>query len=152
MDKAELIQCYATLLKELSEPAGSVVVSSSAALVLMGLRDNASKLTVNINENVFRMLANKYPVKRNKNINLRIQFNPLVYLHILAEDTGIVCIEGVYALSPRELLVHKRHLASLPTRREDRAARDKEEVKLLEQLMRNHTFTARSNLGSSLPA
>lgn len=149
MDKAELIQCYATLLEELNEPAGSVVVSSSAALVMMGLRDSASKLTVNINENVFRALGNKFQVKRNKNINLRIQYNPLVYLHILAEDTGIVCIEGVYVLSPRELLVHKRHLVSLPTRREDRAARDAQEIKKLEELMRNYTFTARSSLVSN---
>jgi hypothetical protein len=146
MRKEEVIARYQELVKELVEPAHNVVLSAGSASVMMGLRDETDDLDADVLPGVFKWACavKKATVIVEENVNDRIKYSDKVDLHILDEDRGRVCIEGVWVYSPQELLNQKRYLMRMPNRRAEKMLRDQLEVSQLEELIRKPKFTAKA--------
>lgn len=144
MDKESVIRQYKKLVEELGEQPHSVVLSSGAALVMMGIRDQTQDLDVDVPANIFKWLGNTRQVIAEEHCSPRIQYSPEVDVHELSEHTAVVCIAGVWMYSPGELLLQKRHLANLPTRPAHKREKDLLEITELEALKRSpQALTAR---------
>jgi hypothetical protein len=121
-----------------------VVLSAGAAGVMMGIREETEDLDADVLPNVFNWAALTKKLVIEKGISDRIAFSEKVDLHILDEDRGVVCIEGVWVYSPRELLNQKRALSSLSSRPMGKLVQDQVEITLLEELVKAPKFTARA--------
>lgn len=145
MNKTQMIARYKALLVEIKEDSHTVVLSGGAALVMLGLRERTSMLTVIIPPNLFNYLT--YTGKRinhRKHIEPFVQMNYVTRIHAGDEDTGVVCVDGIWILSPSELIKQKRILVKFPNRNPHRLRRDLEEIKLLEEMARSGKITARA--------
>jgi hypothetical protein len=143
MNKDQLIREYHKLVKELNEPAHRVVLSAGSALVMMGVRPCTNDMDVDIPGNVFRWASISRNVIHEENVSPRVAYNEFVDLHELSDNTGVVCIDGVWVYSPNELLLQKRHLASMPNRAPNKREKDLMEIVQLESLVRSPKLTAR---------
>lgn len=147
MDKAAVIERYRTLLNELDEPAHSVVLSAECALVLLGVRDRTGNVVADIPENLFRLYekSGKFTVREAaEGVDKSLKFDSDVDLNVLDDDRGVVCVGGIWAYSPGELLAQKRYLSKLPTRGEDKRAADLLDIVALETLTKGRSLTARA--------
>lgn len=147
MDKAAVVERYRTLLNELNEPAHTVVLSSESALVLLGVRVTSSDLDADIPENLFRLYekSGKFTVREaSEGASKFLEFDTGVNLNALDTDRGVVCVGGVWAYSPGELLAQKRYLSKLPERDEGKRAADLIDIVALETLTKGRSLTARA--------
>jgi hypothetical protein len=147
MDKAAVIERYRTLLNELNEPAHSVVLSSSSALVLLGVRMTTEELDADVPEGVFKMFerSGRFPVlEAAEGDSKHLKFDADVELNVLDTDRGVVCLGGVWSYSPSELLAQKRYLSKFPERSEGKRAADLLDIVALETLIKERSLTARA--------
>jgi hypothetical protein len=144
MRKEDVVAQYHQLVSALGESAHHVVLSAGAAAVMMGLRDETDDLDADVLPGVFKWVCTNKKVIVEENVNDRVKYSEHVDLHVLDEDRGIVCIEGVWVYSPRELLNQKRHLARMENRPYGKMVRDQIEITLLEELIKTPKFTARA--------
>lgn len=144
MNKARLIDKYHSTLAGLKEEAHGLVLSSGSALVLMGIRNNTSMLTGTVTPVVFKWLSNNHKVLQRRHIGSFIQLDYKTRIHGGDENTGVVCIDGIWCCSPFELLKQKRHMVNLPNRNPKRLLRDYEEIKILQDLVKSNRMTARA--------
>ncbi|WP_050470020.1 hypothetical protein, partial [Pseudomonas aeruginosa] len=119
---------------------------AGAALVVMGIREETSDLDVDVPTSVFNWASNKFGVIENETVNKRVQYTPLVDLHEYDENTGVVCIEGVWLYSPTELLKQKHWLTKLADRTDVKTQQDHRDIRQLETLTQSQPFTARALL------
>lgn len=143
MNKDQLVHEYQKLVKTLDEHPHHVVLSAGGALVMMGIRSETDDMDVDVNPNVFRLESKRHPYIAEENVNPRVVYNEFIDLHELSENTGVVCIEGVWVYSPSEMLYQKRHLASIPNRAPGKRERDLIEIGQLEELARSRRLTSR---------
>lgn len=143
MKRDQVIARYNALVQELKEDPHNVVLSAGAALVMMGVRDEAEDLDVDILGPVFRWVSGSKAVLLEEGFAERIEYAPGIDLHILDEDTGIVCVDGVWIYSPQSMLTQKRYLAKHPNRKEDKRVIDLMEIGVLEHMIKQSNFTAR---------
>lgn len=146
MNKAEVIERYRELVEDLTLPPHQVILSAGAALVVMGIREETSDLDVDVPTSVFNWASNKFGVIENETVNKRVQYTPLVDLHEYDENTGVVCIEGVWLYSPTELLKQKHWLTKLADRTDIKTQQDHRDIRQLETLTQSQPFTARALL------
>lgn len=144
MRKEDVIVQYHQLVSALGESPHHVVLSAGAAAVMMGLRDETDDLDADVLPGVFKWACTAKKLIVEDNVNDRIKYSEKVDLHILDEDRGVVCIEGVWVYSPRELLHQKKHLARMENRPYAKMIRDQIEITLLEELIKTPKFTARA--------
>lgn len=144
MNKAQLIDKYRCTLSCLMEEPHGLVLSGGSALVLMGIRTSTSMMSGAVIPSVFKWLSNKHTVLKRKHIGTFIQLDYKARIHEGSEDTGVVCIDGIWCCSPFELLKQKRHMANLANRNPKRLARDREEIKVLEGIVKSNRLTARA--------
>lgn len=144
MNKKQLIARYEALLKEIKEDSHTVVLSGGAALVILGLRERTSMLVAIIPPNLFNYLATKRHINHRKHIEPFIQMNYVTRIHSGDEDTGVVCVDGIWMLSPSELIKQRRKLVNFPNRNPHRLRRDLEEIRQLEDMARSSKITARA--------
>lgn len=143
MNKQQVITEYQKLVSELGELPHHVVLSAGAALVMMGIRKDTDDLDVDVQPGVYKWAALSKPTVVEDNISPRVKWADKVDLHEFSENTGIVCIEGVWVYSPGEMLNQKRHLASIPNRAFGKREKDLIEIVQLESLRRDSRLTAR---------
>jgi len=136
MNKEAVIREYKKLVDELGEQPHEVVLSAGAALVMMGVRDETQDLDVDVRTNIFKWLSNGREIVQEENCSPRIQYRKGVAIHEFSENTGVVCIAGVWMYSPGELLIQKRYLANMPNRRFGKREKDLFEITQLETLKR----------------
>lgn len=144
MNKAQLIDKYRSTLAGLKEEPHGLVLSAGSALVIMGIRASTSMMIGAVTPSVFKWVANKNKVLKRKHIGVFIQLDFKTRIHEGDEDTGVVCIDGIWCCSPFELLKQKRHMASLQNRNPKRLARDREEIKILQEIVKSNRMTARA--------
>ena len=144
MKKEDVIQHYRELVAALGEDPHHVVLSAGAAAVMMGIRDETDDLDVDVLPGVFKWVCGTKPVIVEENVSDRVAYSDHVDLHVLDEDRGVVCIDGIWVYSPRELLAQKRKLAKMPNRTPGKMLRDSIEIGLLEELAKSPVFTARA--------
>jgi len=143
MKKDQVIARYNALVQELKEDPHNVVLSAGAALVMMGVRDEAEDLDADVLAPVFRWVSGSRTVLLEEGFAERIEYAEDIDLHILDEDTGIVCVDGVWIYSPQSMLTQKRYLATHPNRKEEKRVVDLAEVAVLEHILKQSRFTAR---------
>lgn len=146
MDKEAVVERYIALLNELNEPARNLVLSAGSALVVLGVRETTADLDVDVPEGVFRVYerSGKFPVAAaTVDLGKRLKFDADVDLHILDEDRGLACLNGVWIYSPTELLVQKRYLSKLEGRDEEKRAADLLDIAALETLIKGRNYAAR---------
>lgn len=143
MNKAEVVGRYKELLNDLGEDARNVVLSAGSALVMLGIRKDTMDLDVDIPTGLFNYLAKKHLVITEPGVSDLIKYAIDVDLHEFDADTGVVCVEGVWTYSPSALLIQKRYLSKLPTRKEHKRETDLDEISLLETLIRSQKLTSR---------
>ena len=143
MNKQELMDQYKLLVNELGEHPHHVVLSAGGALVMMGLREKTDDLDVDIQPSVFKWAALGRNVITEENVSPRVKYKENIDLHELSETTAVVCIDGVWVYSPGEMIIQKRHLATLPNRAFGKRERDLIELTQLESLQRNSRLCAR---------
>jgi len=136
MNKEAVIREYKKLVDELGEQPHEVVLSAGAALVMMGVRDQTEDLDVDVRSNIFKWLSNGRKVIEEEHVSPRIEYRSNIDIHELSENTGVVCIAGVWMYSPGELLIQKRYLANMPNRRFAKREKDLAEITQLETLKR----------------
>lgn len=140
-----MIVQYRALVRELGENAHNVVLSAGAAAVMMGIRDETNDLDVDVLPGVFKWAATTKTVIEEEGFNARVVYAEQIDLHVLDEDRGKVCIEGVWTYSPRELINQRRELIKTPGRDVGKLVRDQVEVSLLEGIARmGNKFTAKA--------
>jgi hypothetical protein len=145
MKKDDVISQYKALVRELGENAHNVVLSAGSASVMMGLRDETNDLDVDVLPGVFKWAATTKTVIEEEGFNPRVIYSEHIDLHILDEDRGKVCIEGVWTYSPRELVNQRREMVKNPKRNPDKLPQDHIEIALLEGLARSgNKFTAKA--------
>lgn len=146
MDKEAVIERYITLLNELNEPARNLVLSAGSALVVLGVRETTADLDVDVPEGVFKVYerSGKFEVTAaTLDISKRLKFDVDVDLHILDEDRGRACLNGVWIYSPNELLIQKRYLSNLEGRDAEKRAADLVDITALETLIKGRNYAAR---------
>jgi len=146
MDKAGVIERYRVLLNELDEPAQNVVLSSTSALVLLGVRETTDDLDAGIPENVFRLYerSNKFRVSpAAAGVEKLLKFDKDVELGVLNTDCGVVCVGGVWSYSPSALLTQKRYLSKVMERDESQRVADLADIDALEKLVKERQHVAR---------
>lgn len=143
MNKDQVIVRYNALVKDLGELPHHVVLSAGGALVMMGVRETTEDLDVDVLPGIFKWASAGKQVITEENVSPRLEYDKFIDLHELNEDTGLACIEGVYCYSAREMLIQKRHLASIPNRLHGKRERDLMEIVQLESLVRSPRLTAR---------
>lgn len=143
MDKDQVKVRYNALVEKLGELPHHVVLSAGGALVMMDVRDKTEDLDVDVRPGVFKWASTGKEIILEENVSPRLAYDSFIDLHELNEDTGLVCIEGVWCYSPREMLLQKRHLASIPNRTPGKRERDLMEIVQLESLVRSPRLTAR---------
>lgn len=143
MDKAQVVERYRQLLSELKEEPRDVVLSAGSALVMLGIRETTQDLDVDVSTGVFKFLSRTNLVIVEEGISDLIKYGVDVDIHERDSSTGVVCVEGVWLYSPSSLLMQKRYLAKLPTRKEGKRETDLQEISLLEELIRGQKLTAR---------
>ncbi len=149
MDKQAVIERYKALLNELDEPARNVVLSAGSALVILGIRETTEDLDADVSEGVFKFYerSGNYPttaiMEGDKESIKYVTFDKNVDLHVLDEDRGLACIDGVWVYSPSELLAQKRYLSNLQCRSEEKRKTDLSDIVALESLIKERNHTAR---------
>lgn len=143
MNKDLVIARYQALVEKLGELPHHVVLSAGGALVMMGVREETEDLDVDVRPGVFKWCAQGRDLIVEDNVSPRVVYDPFIDLHELSEDTGLACIDGVYCYSAREMLIQKRHLASMPNRKPGKRERDLMEIVQLESLVRSPRLTAK---------
>jgi hypothetical protein len=144
MKKDDVIVQYKALVHELGESAHNVVLSAGAAAVMMGIRDEAGDLDVDVLPGVFKWAAGTKNVIKQEGLSDRVEYSEHIGLYMLDEDRGKVCIDGVWVYSPRELILQKRVLTRAPGRGMGKLVRDQIELGLLETMGHTTKFTARA--------
>lgn len=143
MNRDQVISRYKALVEKLDELPHHVVLSAGGALVMMGVREKTEDLDVDIRPSVFNWVGITLPKIAEENVSLRIKYDSFIDLHVLSEDTGLACIDGVWCYSAREMLLQKKHLANIPNRTPGKRERDLMEIVHLESLVRSPRLTAR---------
>ncbi len=143
MDKQTRALEYTRLVTELGELPHQVVLSAGAALVMLGIREETQDLDVDVSESVFKWLALKHPIITEDNISPRIAYREHIDVHVFNENTGVVCVSGVWIYSPGEMLRQKLYLADIPNRTAGKRKKDLSEADQLRTLMRSTGLTAR---------
>jgi hypothetical protein len=132
------------LVSELGESAHNVVLSAGSAAVMMDIRNETDDLDVDVLPGVFKWAASSKTILKEEGVNDRIKYSDKVDLHVLDEDRGRVCIDGVWVYSPRELLMQKRAMLRIPGRGMGKLVRDQIEITQLEQMGQSTKFTAKA--------
>lgn len=143
MNKEQLIARYKVLVAELKEDPHNVVISAGAALVILGMRKQISMLNADVLPGVFNWLSRSKDIRHRRHIEPYIQLDFEIRVHKGDENTGVVCVDGVWIYSPFELMRQRQRVANFPNRNPLRLARDLVEIEKLKVLMRSPTITAR---------
>lgn len=138
-----MIAQYKALVRELGENAHNVVLSAGAAAVMMGIRDETVDLDADVLPGVFKWAATTKTIAKLEGTTDRVVYAETIGLHMLDEDRGRVCIDGVWVYSPRELILQKRMLAHVPDRGLGKLVRDQVEIAQLEAMGVSTKFTAK---------
>jgi len=144
MKKDDVIVQYKALVRELGEDPHNVVLSAGAAAVMMGIRDETSDLDADVLPGVFKWAATTKSIIKAEGITDRVVYAESIGLHVLDEDRGRVCIEGVWVYSPRELIIQKRQLSHNPNRCIGKRVQDEVEIALLISMGHVTKFTAKA--------
>lgn len=143
MNKEKVKEHYNALVATLGELPHNVLLSAGSALVMMGIRESTNDLDVDVLPGVLKWASHGRGFIEEENVSPRVKFSDHIDLHELDENTGRVCIEGVYLYSPHALLIQKRHLAHIPNRPPIKREQDLMEIVQLESLVRSPRHTAR---------
>jgi len=134
---------YKALVRELGENAHNVVLSAGAAAVMMGIREETNDLDVDVLSGVFKWAATTKTVLKEEGVSDRVLYAESIDLHVLDEDRGRVCVEGVWIYSPRELILQKRAMSKFPGRPIGKLVQDQVEIAQLEAMGNSTKFTAK---------
>ena len=139
-----MIAQYKALVRELGEDPHNVVLSAGAAVVMLGIRNETVNLDADVLPGVFKWAATTKSIEKLEGISERVVYAESIGLHILDEDRGRVCVDGVWIYSPRELIIQKRGLVYVPTRGLGKLVQDQIEIAQLEQMGHSTKFTAKA--------
>ena len=143
-NKAQLKERYQKVIDYLNEPPHTVLLTAGGALVMMGLREQTEDLDLDIPESVYNWCAGNHPVVEGLGGVSYVRMGNDVSFQKGIEERGLVCIEGVWCYSPREMIHQKRWLATHPGRTESKRDQDLMDIRQLESLSNATKFTARS--------
>jgi len=142
MNKSQVMARYFEVVRELEEEPQDIILSAGGALVMMGVREEAEDLDLDVSKGTFNWAARGRKVTTATNLNPLINYAEDVDFHIRDEDAGVVKISGVWCYSPNSLLVQKRHLAALDRRPSAKRDQDLKDIARLEEVMKEQKFTA----------
>jgi hypothetical protein len=143
-NKAQLKERYQQVIDYLSEPPHTVLLTAGGALVMMGLREQTEDLDLDIPESVYNWCARSHPKVEGLGGITYVRMGDDVSFQKTTEERGLVCIEGVWCYSPREMLYQKQWLATHANRPENKRKQDLIDINQLRSLSTTTKFTARS--------
>lgn len=119
--------------KEIGIPLERIVISSGAALYLLGLREKFGDVDASISKEDWDSICHKYTVDTSKRVPI-IRFEEMdvdVHLDEETASSSTVVLQGLTTLHPSLLLEEKKRCLALLNR-----DKDKEDVKKLEEYLK----------------
>lgn len=136
MNKTKVIEKYQSTLKTLDEPAHAIVMSAGSALVLLGIRNKTDMVNISVSPNLFRYLGIKKSVIQRKDTQPYIQLDKELRVHLIDDNIGVACVDGVWIYSLSELLKQKQKVTAHPNRLPVNKKRDEQEMRLLQEMIK----------------
>ena len=114
MNKEKFIELYQNFCHGNNLNPKDVVVSAGGAMVILGIRRTTNDLDLDVEDSFYERMGrcygfNKTPFGENVNVNI------LIDLHRRKPDTEVVCVDGVYIYSIKDLIKQKQALLAEPT-------------------------------------